>query len=253
MTEGSNRKMLVTGGAGGIGQAIVKRFCRSAFDVYFLDLEKSDGPSLAKEIAADSSYAGTAHFIGCDLSELTHTEEVVERLVKSASGIDVLINNAAIYPSKHLLEYSRDEYQKVQTVNVEAAVVCTNAVLPEMIKKHWGRIINISSITAFGKFSKLMPYVVSKAALFGLTRATATEMGEYGITVNGICPGAIPTDAGKIQGDPDIYNKFVLEQQALKRRGSVDDIANVAHFFSSDDSGFVTGQMLNVDGGWMMH
>jgi NAD(P)-dependent dehydrogenase (short-subunit alcohol dehydrogenase family) len=247
------RSVLITGGTGGLGRAMVAKFCRSGDDVYIIDLDDGAGHELCAEVTDRNDSGGVARFFKCDLSNLEATKDTVERLVVEASGIEVLVNNAAIYPSKGLLDYSREEYQSVQTINVEASVVCSSAVIPGMIENKWGRIINVSSITAYGKFAKIMPYVVSKASLIGLTRALATELGEHGITVNGICPGAIPTDAEKIHPDPDGYNRFVLEQQALKRRGDVTDIANVVQFFASEESGFVTGQMLNVDGGWVMH
>ena len=116
----------------------------------------------------------------------------------------------------------------------------------------WGRIVNIASVTVLWRLGQSRPYVASKAALVGLTRAWAREFGPYGITVNAIAPGAFPTDAEKIHPDPEGYTRFVLDRQALKRRGRPDDIAQALLFLTSDRAGFITGQTLNVDGGWVM-
>jgi NAD(P)-dependent dehydrogenase (short-subunit alcohol dehydrogenase family) len=177
----------------------------------------------------------------------------LEAISREAGGFDVVINNAAIYPSKPFEDYTLEEMQKVQHINVDAGIVCVQVALPHMREKGWGRIINIASVTAYGGWALLSPYVQSKGALIGLSRAWAREFGTYGITVNAISPGAFPTDAEKIHPDPEGYTKFVLEHQAVKRRGSSRDIASALMFLASDEAGFITGQTLNVDGGWVMH
>jgi NAD(P)-dependent dehydrogenase (short-subunit alcohol dehydrogenase family) len=116
-----------------------------------------------------------------------------------------------------------------------------------------GRIINVSSITFFGHTPFLVPYVASKGALVGLTRALARELGEDGITVNAIAPGAFPTAAEAIHPNPEAYNAFILEQQAVKRRGTPADIANAVLFLAAPETSFITGQLLVVDGGWVMN
>src|SRR5262249_40874249 len=125
-----------------------------------------------------------------DLSNLRELRDRLMREFEEVGGFDIVINNAAIYPSKRFEDYTIEEFQAVQRVNVDASVVCVQVGLPHMRRRQWGRIINIASVTAYGGWARLAPYVQSKAALIGLTRAWAREFGEYGVTVNAISPGA---------------------------------------------------------------
>lgn len=188
-----------------------------------------------------------------DLSDLGELRSRLEAVSHEVGGFDIVINNAAIYPSKPFEDFTLEEQQAVQRVNVDAGIVCVQVALPHMRKNTWGRIINIASITAYGGWANLSPYVQSKGALIGLTRAWAREFGPYGVTVNAVSPGAFPTDAEKIHPDPEGYTRFVLDHQSVKRRGDPSDIANALIFLASQESGFITGQTLNVDGGWVMH
>jgi NAD(P)-dependent dehydrogenase (short-subunit alcohol dehydrogenase family) len=173
-------------------------------------------------------------------------------LATDGDGIDIVINNAAIYPSKAFEAYTLEEWDAVHRVNVISAVANVQAALPGMRRKAWGRIINVSSITFFGGWANLAPYVTSKGSLVALTRAWAREFGADGITANCIAPGAFPTDAEKIHPDPEGYTRFVLDHQSIKRRGAPRDIAEAMLFLASDRAGFITGQTLSVDGGWVM-
>ena len=188
-----------------------------------------------------------------DLSDLVGLRGVLEQMSSMIGGFDVVVNNAAIYPSKPFEDYTLEEQQAVQRVNVDAGIVCVQVALPHMRKKGWAEIVNIASVTAYGGWANLSPYVQSKGALIALTRAWAREFGPYGITVNAVAPGAFPTEAEKIHSDPEGYVRFVLDHQAVKRRGRPNDIANALMFFISRELGFITGQTLNVDGGWVMH
>lgn len=241
------RTVLITGGAGGLGSVTGRAFANVGARVFIMDINER----AAQELVAGCPQR-TIEFVRQDLADLGSTARCIERLSESIA-IDVLVNNAAIYPSKPFADFSVQEYEAVQRVNASAAFVLCQAVLPAMTARRWGRIVNVSSITFFGGWPNLAPYVISKGALIGLTRAVAREYGSFGITANAVCPGAFPTEAEKIQGDSQAYSKFVLDHQAVKRRGSPDDFASVVMFLSSEESGFITGQAINVDGGWFMN
>jgi 3-oxoacyl-[acyl-carrier protein] reductase len=250
------RTIVITGAAGGLGSGMAAAFAAEGAAVALVDLPGSPGEELAARINASRAGAagpGGAFFAACDLADLAATRELITSLVTRQGGLDVLINNAAIYPRKEVGEYTTEDWLAVQRVNVDAAFVCAQAALPAMRAAGSGRIINVSSITFFGHTPFLVPYVASKGALVGLTRALARELGEHGITVNAIAPGAFPTAAEAIHPDPESYNAFILEQQAVKRRGTPADIANAALFLAAPETSFITGQLLVVDGGWVMN
>lgn len=249
MSGVAGRTILYTGAAGGLGLATTLALLDAGARVVGLD----NDPAKAAALEAAAAGAAGLTMARLDLADAPALKSGLDRLAAATGGFDVVINNAAIYPSKPFEEFTLEEYQAVQRVNVEAGILCVQAALPHMRSQGWGRIINIASVTTSGGWANLAPYIASKAALIGLTRAWAREFGPWGITVNCVSPGAFPTDAEKIHPDPEGYNAMVLERQALKRRGAARDIANVLMFFASDAAGFVTGQTLNVDGGWVMN
>jgi 3-oxoacyl-[acyl-carrier protein] reductase len=247
----AGRTILYTGAAGGLGVEPTLLFLRAGARVVAIDNDRGKVDNLRQRVEQEN----LAGLIVCeqDLSELADLRSALDRISAETGGFDVVINNAAIYPSKPFEAYTLDEHQAVQRVNVDAGIVCVQVALPHMRSQGWGRIVNIASVTAYGGFANLSPYVQSKGALIALTRAWAREFGPYGITVNAIAPGAFPTDAEKIHPDPEGYARFVLDHQAVKRRGSPRDVAYALMFFIAPESGFITGQTLNVDGGWVMH
>lgn len=242
--------VLYTGAAGGLGQQTTLKLMARGATVVAVDNDPSKIAAL--EAAAAGVAAGRLIVSTSDLSELEGFRAALRILLAKVGGFDVVINNAAIYPSRPFEDYAIEDHQMVQRVNVDAAVVAVQEALPAMRVKGFGRIINISSITLSGAWANLSPYVASKGALVGLTRAWAREFGPYGVTVNAIAPGAFPTDAEKIHPDPEGYARHVLDSQAIKRRGHVGDIAHAIAFFAADEAGFITGQTLHVNGGWVM-
>jgi NAD(P)-dependent dehydrogenase (short-subunit alcohol dehydrogenase family) len=249
MMDLSGRTILYTGAAGGLGLPTTLLFLAAGAGVVAVDNDPKKVAALKEAAAGNAERLAVAPL---DLSDLARLKVELEALSRQVGGFDVVINNAAIYPSKPFEDFSIEEHQAVQRVNVDAAVVSVQIALPHMRERAWGRIVNISSITFYGGLPLLSPYVASKGALIGLTRAWAREFGRYGITVNAIAPGAFPTDAEKIHPDPEGYARFVLDHQAVKRRGHPRDIAHTLMFLASDEAGFITGQTLNVDGGWVM-
>lgn len=245
------RTVLYTGAAGGLGFDTTLQMIERGATVVAIDYNAEKLQSL-KQAAQE---CGPGRLIACDadMGDLAAYRAVLERLVDETGGFDIVINNAGIYPAKPFADFTLEEYQAVQRVNVEAGVLAVQIALPRMKARGFGRIVNISSITISGAWENLSPYVASKMTLIGLTRAWAREFGPAGITVNAIAPGAFPTDAEKIHPDPQGYERMVLDAQAIKRRGHAGDIANAIAFFASEEAGFVTGQTLHVNGGWTMN
>lgn len=244
------RKILYTGAAGGLGLETTLLLVERGATVIAVDNDPAKVARLTD--AAAGKGPGRLVVSTADLSDLPGFRTTLDRLIAEHGGFDIVINNAAIYPSRPFEDFSIEEHQLVQRINVDAGIVAAQAALPGMRAKGFGRIINISSITISGGWANLSPYVASKGALLGLTRAWAREFGPSGITVNAIAPGAFPTDAEKIHADPERYNQMVLDAQAVKRRGTAADIAHAITFFAAEEAGFITGQTLHVNGGWVM-
>jgi 3-oxoacyl-[acyl-carrier protein] reductase len=243
------KTILYTGAAGGLGLETTLELLRSSAKVVAVD---NDANKVAALLQAAHGLSGLT-VAKLDLADLAGLRAGLQKLSAELGGFDIVINNAAIYPSKPFEDYSIEEMQLVQRINVDAGIVCVQVALPHMKATRRGRIINISSVTISGGWSDLTPYVQSKMALVGLTRSWAREFGKHGITVNAVAPGAFPTDAEKIHPDLAAYEKRIYEAQALQRRGAPADIANILMFLASDAASFITGQTIHVDGGWYMH
>lgn len=246
----AGRRVLYTGAAGGLGHNTTLELLGEGAEVFALDKDHGKNETLLADTPEDQ--AKRLHLLEMDLADQPSLEATLAEITKDAP-LDVVINNAAIYPSKPFEEYRMEELRQIHTVNVEAALICTKAALSGMRAQGWGRIVNVTSITLTGGWENLAPYVQSKGSLLGLTRAWAREFGKWGITCNAIAPGAFPTDAEKIHADPEGYQKFVLDHQAIKRRGTPHDIAATILFLVSEGASFITGQNIAVDGGWSMN
>lgn len=243
------RTALVTGAGGGLGEGITLSLAAAGAAVACVDVDSARARARADQVVAAG---GTAIAVTTDVSDQAATEQMAASVVDAFGSIDVLVNNAAIYPSRPWTEIEVAEWDEVMAVNLRGYFLCARACHDSLSAHGRGRIVNIASITMFGGWDLLLSYVTSKGGVLAFTRGLAREVGGEGITVNCISPGAFPTDAEKIHPDQEGYNRLVLERQALKRRGTPEDIGSIVVFLASDASSFVTGQMLGVDGGWVM-
>jgi NAD(P)-dependent dehydrogenase (short-subunit alcohol dehydrogenase family) len=248
MDLGLARKVaVVTGGAGGgLGEAMLVRLLREGARCLAVDRNPERNAALVDRLRAHGEVAG--HI--ADVSTPDFGAGVVAAATEAFGGVDIVVNNAAIYPSRAWDEYEIEEFDRVIDTNLRSLYVMARAVVPEMARRGGGSIVNIGSITFLVGMPKILPYVTSKGGMVGFTRALAREVGELNVRVNTVSPGAFPTGGETIHPDPEGYSRHVIEQQCLKRRGTPEDLADVVAFLASDRAAFVTGQMLEVDGGW---
>jgi NAD(P)-dependent dehydrogenase (short-subunit alcohol dehydrogenase family) len=244
------RIAFVTGAGGGLGKGICASLAAAGAAVACADVDADRADAIARRVADEG---GRALALQVDVTDSAALESAVQRTTAELGGVDVLVNNAAIYPRRAWTEITEDQWERVLTVNLKGYFLCARACHTSMKERGHGRIVNVSSVTFLIGFDMLLDYVSSKGGVIGFTRALAHEVGPDGITVNAIAPGAFPTDAEKIHPDPESYNRWVLEQQCVQRRGAPDDIGNLVVFLASDASSFITGQTVAIDGGWAMH
>jgi 3-oxoacyl-[acyl-carrier protein] reductase len=243
------RVALVTGAGGGLGAGICSALASAGAAVAAVDVARDK----AERVAWDLSRTGARCVaLETDVSDRSSVQETAERVAEELGGVDILINNAAVYPRRAWTEIQEEEWDRVMAVNLKGYFLCARAAYPYMKSKGRGNIVNVASITFFIGWTLLMDYVASKGGIVGFTRTLAREIGPDNINVNAIAPGAFPTDAEKIHPDQEGYNRWVLEQQSIKRRGTPEDVGNLVTFLASDASSFITGQTIEIDGGWMM-
>ncbi|GLR59285.1 SDR family oxidoreductase [Rhizobium indigoferae] len=243
----AGKTVLITGALGTIGKSLVSRFAEEGAKVIASD--RPDAPNVdevLKDLAKDVRY------LGADLNQLADLEKAVTRLADEVGGIDILVNNAAFVVNKPHEEFSIEEYEEEVRVNSSAAFVLSRACSTLMKQKKYGKIINLTSLTLNGNWEGFVPYVASKGAMYGLVKSMARELGKYNITVNGISPGAVLSDAEwRHFGEKrEAYHQWILERQSIKRRIEPVDIANLAVFLSSPQADLISGQDIHCDGGW---
>ncbi|TAX28165.1 SDR family oxidoreductase (plasmid) [Rhizobium leguminosarum] len=243
----NGKTVLITGALGTIGRSLVERYGQEGARVIASDLPGAEN--------ADETVRGLAQearYFGADLNQLSDLESAVTKLADDVGGIDILVNNAAFVVNKPHEEFSIEEYEEEVRVNSTAAFVLARACSKHMKQKMYGKIINLTSLTLNGNWEGFVPYVASKGAMFGLVKSMARELGKYKITVNGISPGAVVSDAEwRHFGEKrEAYHQWILERQSIKRRIEPVDIANLAVFLSSPQADLISGQDVHCDGGW---
>jgi 3-oxoacyl-[acyl-carrier protein] reductase len=235
---------IVTGAATGIGAATARLLAERGARVLAVGLQPE---RLRETVAAIDG----AEAFDADVSDPAQIEAVAARAKEAFGGADILVNNAAVYPLGPWHEADAAEWDAVYATNVRGYFLLAKAVRSQMLARGGGAIVNVASVTFYWGEALLASYVASKGAVIGFTRALAREAGPEGIRVNAVAPGAFPTAATAIHADQEKLWRTTLEMQSLKRRGEVEDVARAIAFFAGDDSRFVTGQTLLVDGGWM--
>jgi 3-oxoacyl-[acyl-carrier protein] reductase len=241
------RVALVTGASRGIGAAIAKRLAADGRKVILAARSLDKLKAVAQDI---ESNGGDATPLQLDLTDHQKLAQTIESIPKDHGSLDIVVNNAGITKDNLLLRMADDEFDQVISVNLRAAFVVCRAAARPMMKGKFGRIVNIASTTAIVGNAGQANYAAAKAGLIGMTKTIARELGSKGITANIIAPGFIETDMTNTLGD-DIKQR-VLAQMAARRLGTPEDIAAAAAYATSDDAGFLTGQVITVDGGLTM-
>jgi NAD(P)-dependent dehydrogenase (short-subunit alcohol dehydrogenase family) len=239
---------IVTGAATGIGRATAQLLAARGARVVAAGLQ----PELLREtVEAITAAGGSGLAVDADVSDPAAIEAVAARVEEAFGGTDILVNNAAIYPLGPWQEMDVEQWDAVFATNIRGYHLMTRAVYPQMVARGGGAVVNVASVTFFTGQALLLAYVASKGAVIGFTRALAREGGPDGIRANAVAPGAFPTAATEIHADQEGLWRDVIEAQSIKRRGEVEDVARAIAFFASDESSFISGQTLLVDGGWM--
>ncbi len=242
---------VVTGAANGIGQAFAKRLAEDGVDIAVVDL--ADGSATVKMVEAAGRQA---IYVKCDVSSEASVSDMAKQVNAKFSHVDIVVNCAGIFPQIPLEKVTYAEWRRIIGINLDGTFLVSMAFVPAMKARGWGRIVNLSSSTVGSVVTGFLPYVSSKLGIVGFTRALASELGPFGVTVNAIQPGltktpgatARPPRAGFATMDDefaDVANRF----QAIKRVEEPDDLVGAVSFLTSDDAAFITGQTLNVDGG----
>lgn len=239
-----NKVAIITGGAGGIGFAAVKRFLEEGAKVAIVDYDKQQGEKIEAELGEDVA------FFAVDVSKLAEVQQMVEQVVAHFGKVDILVNNAGITRDATLVKMTEEDFEKVIQINLNGVYYCTQAVAPHMIAQGSGKIISTSSVSGvYGNFGQTN-YAATKAAIIGMTKTWAKELGRKGINVNAVAPGFTATPM--VEKMPEKVLQQMEGITSLQRLGKPEDIANAYLFLASDESSYITGHVLQVDGGITM-
>jgi len=238
----SNRVAIVTGAGRGIGRAIALKLSEVGAAVVVNDVAEAE--AVAGEIRAMN---GQSLAILADVSSSSDVAGMVEETVSTFGRVDILVNNAGIARDQLVVRMSEEDWDSVLSVNLKSAFLCTRVVLRHMIRQRWGRVISIASIVGIQGNPGQANYASAKAGIIGFTRTIAKEVGSRGITANAIAPGFI--DTGMTQQLDESRRQALMERIPLGCLGSPRDVAEAVAFLSSEEAKYITGQVLNVDGG----
>lgn len=241
----SEQTAIITGSSRGIGKGIAMRLAREGYKVvinYNSNREKAE--EAFKKIESDG---GTAIVVGADVSTPEGAQHLLDECIKAYGKVDVLVNNAGINKDQLLMRMKDEEWNRVIQTNLNAAFYCSRAAIKQMVRKRYGRIINISSVVGISGNAGQAHYAAAKSGLLGFTYSLASEYGARGITVNAIAPGFIESDMTAELNDEQ--RSKIQNGIAVGRLGTPEDIANAVSFLASPQSSYISGQVIRVDGG----
>ena len=244
-----DRVVLITGGATGIGESLVRHFALQGARVAFFDIQ--DEPAVALRNELSTAGCATPLYLRCDLTDIAALTENVGRVLAAHGTVDVLVNNAGNDRRHNLDEVTPEFFDQCMQQNLKHYFFCSQAVIPGMKAAGRGAIVNLSSIAWMIPSTGLPVYVAAKAAIVGLTRTLGHELGPAGIRVNAVLPGAIATEKQKRLVYTPEYKARILAGQALKRDILPEDVARLVLFLAADDSSAITNQSYVIDGGWV--
>ncbi|HWE85295.1 MAG TPA: SDR family NAD(P)-dependent oxidoreductase [Terracidiphilus sp.] len=243
------RVVLITGGASGIGESLVRHFARQGARVAFLDIQDEAAVALRNELSVAEGAAPL--YLHCDVTDTDALKESVGRVLAALGTVDVLVNNAGNDQRHRTAEVTPTFFDQCVALNLKPYFFCIQSVIPAMKAAGRGSVINLSSIAWMIPSTGLPVYVAAKAGIVGLTRTLAHELGPAGIRVNAVLPGAIATEKQKRLVYTTEYKAEILVRQALKRDIVPEDVARLVLFLAADDSSGITNQSYVVDGGWV--
>ena len=255
----TGRVAMVTGAGRGIGKSAAARLAGNGATVVVVDRDAEAAERAAREIASTGARVAARTV---DVAQREQVDDLVRLTSDELGRIDILVNNAGVAQTRHGLELSSDDIDRVFRVNVRGVLWCMQAVAPQMIKQKYGRIVNLASIAGKTGSPYSLHYNASKAAVISMTRSAALDLARHSVTVNAVCPGYVDTDLSTQVGQEyenlglmsaDERQRASIAQIPLGRMTTPDEVSGVIAFLASDDAAYMTGQAINFTGGWMVH
>lgn len=242
-----NKVALITGGTRGIGKAIAKKFAENGYNLVINYVsENTDLEKLKNDINSENEIL----FVRANVGDFVSCEELVKQAIDKFGKIDVLINNAGITRDNLIMRMKEEDFDNVINTNLKGTFNVTKNVVPYMMKKRSGKIVNVSSVVGVSGNAGQCNYAASKAGIIGFTKSIAKELASRNILANCVAPGFIDTDMTEVLNDSVKEN--INNQIPLKRMGTAEEIAKAVYFLAGEDNTYITGQVLNIDGGMLM-